>query len=107
MRHASESLFVLALGLWLAGCAAPVAQGSLAEPEAPAEEPAAMAMQAAMPVLDGEGVIYVASTGATRPRVRYLDGQVSLNSHCAIRVENKLNRRIPPVYVNGRPIGFC
>ena len=41
------------------------------------------------------------------PRVRYFDdGQVSLNDRCAVR-KVKLNPKMPPVYVNGQPIGFC
>jgi hypothetical protein len=43
----------------------------------------------------------------TLPRVRYFDGnQVSLNDRCAVR-KTKLNAKMPPVYVNGQPIGFC
>jgi hypothetical protein len=57
--------------------------------------------------LSDDGIFYVESGDAAHPRVRYLDGQVSLNQSCAIRLENKLNRKIPPVYVNGQPIGFC
>ena len=53
------------------------------------------------------GVIPVASGQPERPRLRYLDGQLSPNSSCAIRLGNKLNPRIPPVRVNGQPIGFC
>ena len=44
--------------------------------------------------------------GAELPRVRFGDGQVSLNDRCAVR-RVKLNLRMPPAYVNGRPIGFC
>lgn len=40
------------------------------------------------------------------PHMRYADGLVSLNDRCAVR-QSKLNRRLPPIYVNGRPIGFC
>ena len=41
------------------------------------------------------------------PRLRYFDGsQVSLNDRCAVR-KVKLNPKMPPVYVNGQPIGFC
>lgn len=40
------------------------------------------------------------------PRVRFGDGQVSLNDRCPVR-RHKLNLRVPPVYVNGRPVGFC
>jgi hypothetical protein len=40
------------------------------------------------------------------PRVRYSDSLVSLNDRCAVR-QGGLNPLYPPVYVNGRPIGFC
>ena len=63
--------------------------------------------QAPMAMPMGEGVFYVEGQNATRPRVRYTDGQVSLNESCAIQLGNKLNRKIPPVYVNGSPVGFC
>ena len=58
-------------------------------------------------VLDGEGVFPVASANPERPRLRYLDGQVSSNDTCAIRLPNKLNADIPPMYLNGNPVGFC
>jgi hypothetical protein len=41
------------------------------------------------------------------PLVRYFEGNLlSLNDRCAVR-KVKLNPKMPPVYVNGRPIGFC
>jgi hypothetical protein len=41
------------------------------------------------------------------PRLRFRDdGQVSLNDRCAVR-EVKLNPKMQPAYVNGRPVGFC
>jgi hypothetical protein len=41
------------------------------------------------------------------PLVRYFEGeQLSLNDKCAVR-KVRLNPKMPPVYVNGRPIGFC
>ena len=58
-------------------------------------------------VLDQDGIFYVLGEDPAHPRVRYRDGQVSQNESCAIQLANKLNRRIPPVYVNGEPIGFC
>ena len=42
----------------------------------------------------------------TLPRIRYADGLVSLNDRCPVR-KGPLNLRMPPVYVNGRPVGFC
>lgn len=41
------------------------------------------------------------------PRVRYFDTDlVSINDRCAVRMV-KLNPKMPPVYVNGQPVGFC
>ena len=40
-------------------------------------------------------------------RLRFADGQVSLNDQCMIQLANGLNPAIPPLYVNGRPVGFC
>ena len=93
-----------------AACAAPQAGTTNPELQDTADRMAPMAPVtpvAPMPALDGEGVFFVATSEAARPKVRYLDGQVSLNRSCAIRLGNKLNRRIPPMYVNGKPIGFC
>jgi hypothetical protein len=40
-------------------------------------------------------------------RLRYFDGdQVSLNDRCPVR-KVRLNPKMPPVYVNGQPVGFC
>ncbi|MFN8548239.1 MAG: hypothetical protein U0527_09840 [Candidatus Eisenbacteria bacterium] len=48
---------------------------------------------------------YVDSTAELSP-LRFADGTVSLNDRCPVR-RGHLNRRMPPVYVNGRPVGFC
>jgi hypothetical protein len=58
-------------------------------------------------VLDGAGVFPVSGDDVTHPRLRYADGQVSLNDTCAIRMDKQLNPKIPPVYINGQPVGFC
>jgi hypothetical protein len=50
-------------------------------------------------------VAYVDST-MEYPHLKYADGQVSLNDKCMIRL-NKLSPKMPPIYVNGRPVGFC
>ena len=57
--------------------------------------------------LTGDGVFFVVSEDPKKPLARYSDGQLSLSNSCAIKLGNKLNRRIPPAYVNGQPIGFC
>lgn len=44
------------------------------------------------------------------PSIRYFEpggaGLVSLNNRCPVR-KVRLNKKMPPVYVNGRPVGFC
>jgi hypothetical protein len=41
------------------------------------------------------------------PHLRYFEGQqVSVNNSCAVR-HTKLNPKMPPIYVNGQPVGFC
>lgn len=38
--------------------------------------------------------------------IQYADASVSLNDRCPVRLA-RLNPRMDPVYVNGKPIGFC
>ena len=50
---------------------------------------------------------YVQAAEDSFPQIRYFDsGLVSENDRCAVR-KVKMNVKMPPVYVNGRPIGFC
>jgi len=49
---------------------------------------------------------YVEEDPEDFPRLRFEDGSVSHNDRCPVR-HNKLNRVFDPLYVNGRPIGFC
>ena len=55
---------------------------------------------------DGAVPRFVPGEVDTFPRVEYSDGRVSLNDRCPVR-KVKLNPRMPPVYVNGGPVGFC
>ena len=105
----NPAAFVPVLSVLLAAACAgrPSAPELALDVAPPAEvEPETAPMRPPRP-LDDDGVVYLLGQNPVYPRVRYLDGQVSLNESCAIRVENKLSRRIPPVYVNGRPLGFC
>ena len=54
------------------------------------------------------GLEPLASTapGDTFPRLRFADDAISLNDRCPVR-KAKLNKRLPAIYVNGKPIGFC
>jgi hypothetical protein len=49
---------------------------------------------------------YVPDIQAPFPRLRFADGSTSLNDRCPVR-KSKLNRKLAPVFINGRPIGFC
>lgn len=57
-------------------------------------------------IVSENGPIDFIEPEAEFPRIRFADGQVSLNDRCPVR-KVKLNRRMPPIYVNGKPIGFC
>lgn len=41
-----------------------------------------------------------------KPKIRWGAGPTSLNDRCIVR-KSKLNLRMPPIFVNGQPIGFC
>lgn len=65
--------------------------------------------EAGVPVAvpDAPPVGYVgADAGDGHRPLRFADGQVSLNDQCPVR-KRGLNLRMPPVFVNGAPIGFC
>ena len=81
--RASICLILLALTAGLYGCAR----------EAP-QEPAASLGEFVDPTAELSALVY---------HDRSLE---SLNDHCPIQ-GGKLGDTIPPVYVNGRPIGFC
>ena len=49
---------------------------------------------------------YVATADSAHPRIKYADSLVSANERCMV-AQQKLNRRVRPVYVNGVPMGFC
>lgn len=52
-----------------------------------------------------EGAAYD-DPGAELPRLRFPDGTRTENDRCMI-LERKLNPKIPPIWVNGAPVGFC
>jgi len=49
---------------------------------------------------------YIPTDDPEHPRIQYADSLYSLNDECIVRLR-RLSRSIPPVYVNGLPIGFC
>jgi hypothetical protein len=66
----------------------------------------ALALLAAPAAREAVAQHYVATADSTRPRLKFADSLVSVNDRCVV-THNKLNAQIPPVYVNGRPVGFC
>lgn len=40
------------------------------------------------------------------PHLKLAGGEMTLNDRCPVR-KSGLNRRLPVLFVNGRPIGFC
>ena len=45
-------------------------------------------------------------TSADFSHLLYANGETSLNDRCPIR-RNKLNPKVRPLFVNGKPLGFC
>lgn len=52
------------------------------------------------------GSEYVAGIDNKFPKLRYTDSQTSVNDRCPL-TKAKLNPNIDPLFVNGRPVGFC
>jgi YHS domain-containing protein len=59
-------------------------------------------------VLPGEGTAQrmVPMRDKAHWRIKYPDSLVSINDRCAVK-EGALSTAIRPVYVNGKPVGFC
>jgi len=55
---------------------------------------------------DGDAQRFVPQRDKLHPKLKYADSLVSVNDRCAVR-EGALSPTIRPVYVNGRPVGFC
>lgn len=62
------------------------------------DRPARLVASAAVPA-------YVDAEAPLTP-IRFDRDAVSLNDRCPVR-KGKLNLKMPPAYVNGKPIGFC
>jgi hypothetical protein len=93
-----------AAAILVALCAA--AWGTEPEAPAPVAPPQAAATAPEAPKVEYEILAEYAEKDSLSP-LRYLaDGQVTLNDRCPVRL-SKLNRRMEPVWVNGRPVGFC
>lgn len=57
-------------------------------------------------LVEDAGIIQFASADTLFPRLVFADGKTSLNDRCMVR-RVKLNKRLPGLYVNGSPVGFC
>lgn len=71
--------------------------------------PAPIADNRAVAYVDPDGSHELASIDTLRnrfPHLKFADGQISLNDRCPVR-QVPLNIRLPGLYVNGKPIGFC
>lgn len=45
-------------------------------------------------------------TSADFSHLRYASGELSLNDRCPVR-RDRLNPKVRPLFVNGKPTGFC
>ena len=88
MRPARTTLALLAPWTLLAACG----RGPEADPRARVPIPVA-------------GATYD-SSDAELPRLKFPDGSKTGNDRCMV-LQRKLNPKIPPIYVNGTPLGFC
>ncbi len=76
-------------------------------PTTHAEAECVTAMPEMTSVMNGDGVYAVTGDDSAHHRLRFVDGQVSRNDSCMIRLGNRLNTKVPPLYINGEPVGFC
>ena len=65
-----------------------------------------IALCALLAALPGTAQQYVPQKDDRFPKIRFADGLESLNDRCPVRL-GKLNTKMDPIYVNGRPLGFC
>jgi len=63
------------------------------------------ASETASNMAGADTVAYVDPAAELSP-LRYVPDVVSLNDRCPVR-KGRLNRNVPPTFVNGRAIGFC
>ena len=54
---------------------------------------------------ESDSVVFVDQAAEFSPMV-WDDGRRTLNDRCMVR-QAQLNLRMPPIYVNGEPVGFC
>ncbi len=67
---------------------------------------ASAATEGTATVLPDPGWAELVQPDAEFSAMRWSNGEVTLNDRCPVR-KVKLNPSMPPIYVNGEPIGFC
>lgn len=55
---------------------------------------------------ENDSPVYDSTVYTEPPHLLMRDGEMTLNNTCPVR-KARLNKRVQPVFVNGRPIGFC
>lgn len=65
-----------------------------------------MPLLAAALVVALAGAAEVPGDQPDMPRLRYDGGEMSVNDRCPVR-HRKLNPAIEPLWINGKPLGFC
>ncbi len=64
----------------------------------------AVSLVAAVPPASAQEKVPV--PGSDRFRIRYADGLLTINDWCPV-AKRAIGRSQTPIYVNGRPVGFC
>ncbi|MBK7143169.1 MAG: hypothetical protein IPH75_13930 [bacterium] len=62
--------------------------------------------QAQPQLLDDIGIAAFTDSTLDFPPMQYANGQLTINDRCPVR-KVPLNRRLSPLFVNGKPLGFC
>ena len=101
------SVALACLGLLISACHAPLQPDEVVHDSVEEAAPLNQRPMNRGGRLCQDGVTYVVSEDPKLPLVRYQDGQVALSDSCAVRIGSRLNRKVPPAYVNGQPLGFC
>ena len=57
-------------------------------------------------LVDDIGLGIYTDTLLDYPPMRYANGNVTINDRCPVR-KVPLNPRLTPLFVNGKPLGFC
>lgn len=55
---------------------------------------------------ENDSPVYDSTLYAEKPHLLMRDGAITRNTACPV-LKARLNKRVQPLFVNGRPIGFC